>query len=97
MKCPYNGFKECLVEKCPSCNYTESKHIVVEGMHPPAISLDKAIANGWAWEAVQTKYEFVSCKLIDNNVPVPDQTNIVHEHNVTNKTAVVVKHGLINL
>ena len=97
MKCPYNGFKECIVEKCPSCNYTKKQETEIRGKWQPWISTEEALENGNAWKETRTKYQFVSCKLIDNNVPIPEQTNVVHEHHVINNTAVVVKQGLINL
>ena len=59
LKCPYNGFKDCIVEKCPSCNFKENKVKVLDGRKP----------------IYMTEYEFISCKLIDNSVqPVPKTT-----------------------
>lgn len=26
MKCPYRNFEDCIIEKCPSCNYKEKKN-----------------------------------------------------------------------
>lgn len=95
MKCPYNGFKECIVEKCPSCNYKETTRVEVHGRYPAWMSEAKALELGNAWECKKTEYEFVSCKLVDNAVQPAPTVNVVHEHTTTHQVA-VVKQGLIN-
>ena len=50
MKCPYRNFEECLVEKCPSCNYKENKQEVIEGRYPTYMSTQTAIEQGYGVE-----------------------------------------------
>ena len=72
MLCPYREFKECLVEQCPSCNYETVTKKVMAGRKPPYMSDEEAMRIGCIWENTKTTYKFVSCKLVDNNVPLPD-------------------------
>lgn len=92
MKCPYMDFKDCIVEQCPSCNYKENKNEVIEGRFPSYMSAERAISEGNAWISTKTTYEFVSCKLIDNNVqPIPSKKELI---NNTTRTNVVVKQSI---
>lgn len=94
MKCPYRDFESCLVQKCPSCNYKENKTTHTEGRYPYYMSAKDAIEKGYAWEETKTTYEFISCKLIDNNVqPVPSKKEIINNTNTT-KTSVVISKRL---
>ena len=92
MKCPYRNFEECLVEKCPSCNYKKNKQEVIEGRYPAYMDTRTAIEKGMAWKETKTTYEFVSCKLVENAVqPIPPKKEIV---NNTTRTSVVVKKSI---
>lgn len=92
MKCPYRNFEECLVEKCPSCNYEEIKEEVIEGRPPIYMSTQEALEKGLAWKEHWISYKLVSCKLIDNAVqPIPPKKEII---NNTTKTNVVVKKSI---
>lgn len=92
MKCPYRNFEECLVEKCPSCNYEEVKQGVIAGRYPAYMSTQTAIEKGMAWKETKTSYKFVSCKLVDNAVrPIPPKKEII---NNTTMTSVVVKKSI---
>ena len=92
MKCPYRNFEECLIEKCPSCNYEEVKQEVIAGRYPAYMSTQTAIENGMAWKETQTSYKFVSCKLVDNAVqPIPPKKEIV---NNTTRTSILVKKSI---
>lgn len=95
MKCPYNDFKECIVQECPSCNYTVFMGTVTEGRYPTWMSSEDAIEKGMAWEVNCFRYEFVSCMLIDNNVsPIPKQ--VVEVTNINNnKTNVMVRKSIL--
>lgn len=94
MNCPYRDFQECIVEKCPSCNYKENKRTVIEGRYPSWMDSDTAIKRGCAWEATKTSYEFISCKLLENNVqPVPSKKEIVNQ-NITNETCISIKKSI---
>lgn len=50
MKCPYREFQECIVEKCPSCNYEEVKETVINGKAPYWMSDGEAIRRGNKWK-----------------------------------------------
>ena len=90
MKCPYRNFQECIVEQCPSCNYTEEKKKIIKGIHPAYMSIETAIEKGYSYESIETTYKFVSCKLVDGGVqPIPAQ----EIHN-TQKTNVVVRNSI---
>ncbi len=92
MKCPYRNFEECLVEKCPSCNFKENKEKVIEGRYPAYMDVQTAIREGYAWKGTKTTYEFVSCKLVESAVqPVPPKKEII---NNTTRTSVMVKHSI---
>lgn len=92
IKCPYRNFEECLVEKCPSCNYEEIKKEVIEGLYPNYMSTEEALEKGMAWKEHQTSYKFISCKLVDNAVqPIPPQKEII---NNTAKTSVVIRKSI---
>ena len=91
VKCPYNGFKECIVQECPSCNYEEQKRTRIVGRYRP-MGLKEALESGTAWEETFTDYEFISCKLIESGVhPVPPKTE---EINNTQKTNVVIHKSI---
>ena len=92
MKCPYNGFSECLVEKCPSCLYKTIEDTHIDGRYPHYMSAYEAVKQGCAWESVVKSYEFVSCKLIDNKVQLPHKVEQVI--NNTNKTNVSIKKSV---
>jgi hypothetical protein len=92
MKCPYRDFQECIVEKCPACNYEEAQHKVVHGRYPAWMSSEEAIRQGMAYESVESTYRFVSCKLVDCGVqPVPAIKQTV---NNTTRTNVVVQKSV---
>ena len=92
MKCPYKNFEDCIIEKCPSCNYELVKTSCVEGKYPSYMSSEEAITKGYAWESTKNSYKFISCKLIDGNVqPVLRDNNIV---NNTNKTSINVRKSI---
>ncbi len=94
MKCPYRGFEECLLEQCPSCIYKEIKERKIAGTYSVALGVDSGIRNNTAWEYIDTKYEFVACKLMDNNVqPIPPEEVTVN--NTTNtKINTVLKKSI---
>lgn len=92
MKCPYRDFEDCIVEKCPACNYEVKERTVVVGRYPGKIGKEKAIELGYAWEEVKLEYEFISCKLVDNAVqPVPAQKQTI---NTIQKTNIAVRNSL---
>lgn len=94
MKCPYRDFQDCIVEQCPSCNYKEVRISTIEGRHPPSFSVECALEKGWIWESTKTAYEFVSCKLIDNNIqPVPSNKEVIN-NNITNRTNVSIRKSI---
>ena len=81
MKCPYNNFEDCIVEKCPACNYETIKETVIEGRYPHYMSAEMAIERGCAWKSARTKYKFISCRLADNCVqPVLRDEQIVNNN-----------------
>ena len=93
MKCPYRDFQECLVEKCPSCNYTVVKSCITVGHCPAWMDRNAAMEKGFVWEEIRNNYEFVSCKLVDNGVqPVPATKQVIN--NTTTKTNVVVRKSI---
>lgn len=92
MKCPYRNFEDCIVEKCPSCNYKENKRIRIAGRKPHYMSDETAMKEGCIWEEVETTYEFVSCKLIENAVqPIQPKKEIINNNT---RTSVVVKKSI---
>lgn len=92
MKCPYREFQECIVEKCPSCNYEEIKQTIISGRAPYWMSDEEAIKRGNKWKETAKTYKFVSCKLIDNNVqPVPVIKQTI---NNTTSTNVVIRKSI---
>ena len=93
MLCPYREFKECLVEQCPSCVYDTVKTTVTAGRKPYYMGDIEARKIGCIWDNIKTTYKFVSCKLIDNNVPLPDVNKQVV--NNSTKTNVSVVKGII--
>lgn len=94
MRCPYRDFNQCIVQECPSCNYKEVTHNVIEGRFPGRMSTEEAVNRGYAWETTRTKYEFVSCKLIENNVqPVPAKKEVINTTN-NNKTSVLMHRSI---
>ena len=94
MKCPYNNFTECIVEKCPSCIYKTIEDTKIDGRYPTWMSPYDAVKLGYAWESVVKSYEFVSCKLIDNNVQLPNKVEQIVNNTNTNTTSVSVRRGL---
>ena len=85
MKCPYRDFKDCIVEKCPSCNYEVVEKTEVCGRAPYWMSDEEAIRIGIRWESISKSYKFVSCKLIDNSVqPIPSTKQIINNTTSTN-------------
>lgn len=84
MKCPYRNFEECIIEKCPSCNYKVIENKVIEGRYPLYMTKEEAVNRGYAWECIKTTYEFISCKLTDNNVqPIPERKQIINNTAIT--------------
>ena len=92
MKCPYNNFSECIVEKCPSCTYKTIERSCIGGRFPHYMSAEDAVENGYAWESLVKSYEFISCKLIDNSVQFPNKVEQVI--NNTNKTNVSIRKSI---
>ena len=85
MKCPYRDFKDCIIEKCPSCNYEVITTPTIDGEKPYWMSTDEAIEKGCQWYSMKTTYKFISCKLIDNCVqPVPSNKQVVNNMTKTN-------------
>ncbi len=92
MKCPYRNFEDCIVEKCPSCNYKENKTETIVGRYPAYMSTETALKEGYAWKETKATYEFVSCKLVESGVqPIPARKEII---NNTTRTSVVVKKSI---
>lgn len=92
MKCPYREFQECIIEKCPSCNYEEVQQIVISGKAPYWMSDEEAIRRGNKWKETVKTYKFVSCKLIDNSIqPIPAVKQTI---NNTTKTNVVIRKSI---
>lgn len=94
MKCPYNNFEDCIVEKCPSCNYETIEETVIEGRCPNWMDYNTALKRGNIWESKKKKYKFISCNLADNCVqPVlrDEHINIDIDNTETN---VFVKHSI---
>ena len=92
MKCPYREFQECIVEKCPACNYKEDTKTIIRGRAPYWMSYDEAITQGYIWEETVRAYKFISCKLIDSNVqPIPATKQII---NNTTNTNVAIKKSI---
>ncbi|MBA4700753.1 MAG: hypothetical protein H2212_15120 [Ruminococcus sp.] len=92
MKCPYMDFKECLIEKCPSCNFEKHEREIISGRYPAYMSTEDAIERGTAWRDTVTEYKFKSCKLVDNNVqPVPQKKEVI---NNTQKTSIVIHKSI---
>ena len=90
VKCPYNGFKDCIVQECPSCNYETREHTRIVGRYTG--SLQEALERGAAWEEKYVEYKFISCKLADGGVqPVPPKTETI---NNTQKTNVVIHKSI---
>lgn len=84
MKCPYKNFNECIVEKCPACNYKENNQKVIEGKYPYDMNEEEAVNQGLAWESTKTTYKFVSCKLIESGVqPISQKKEIINNKNST--------------
>lgn len=92
MKCPYKNFEECIVEKCPSCNYEEVKHITHAGRKPVYMSDEEALKIGCLWEETKTEYKFISCKLVENGTQPVLRNNT--EINNTSNTRVVVNKSI---
>lgn len=91
MRCPYNSFKECIVQECPSCNYEEHKHTRIVGRYTG--SLQQALERGAAWEETYTEYKFISCKLVEQGVqPVQPE---VHNINTSFRPNIVVRNRII--
>lgn len=92
MKCPYRGFADCIVQECPSCEYEEVRHTVLEGKKPHWYSDDEAIRRGCLWKETKTEYKFVACKLVESGVqPVPPKKEII---NNTSRTNVVIQKSI---
>ena len=93
MKCPYREFKECIVEQCPSCNYEVVKTEVIAGRYPHYMDIETAIKNGNAWKETQINYKFISCSLVNNNVPLPSVNKQV-VNNSTETNVAVIKRSI---
>ena len=92
MRCPYNGFKECIVQECPACNYEKAEKTRTEGRYPSYMTREEALKRGCAWEETYVEYKFISCKLADNGVqPVLPKTETI---NNTQKTSVVIHKSI---
>lgn len=85
MKCPYRDFKDCIVEKCPSCNYEEVNKTIICGRAPYWMSNEEAMSKGMKWESTTKTFKFISCKLVDNYVqPVPQTNQVINNTTSTN-------------
>lgn len=94
MKCPYNNFKDCLVEKCPSCNYEEIKEKRIEGICPAYMSTERALEMGYSWYETKTSYKFLSCNLAQNNVqPVPSSKTVIN-NDIKMETDVLIRKSI---
>ena len=92
MKCPYRDFQECIIERCPACNYEEVERTVIAGRSHAWLSTKEAIKRGNLWKERVMTYKFVSCKLVDNSVqPVPVTKQTI---NNTTQTNVVVRNSV---
>lgn len=92
MKCPYREFQECIVEKCPACNYAEVKETVISGKAPHWMSEEEALRRGNKWKETATTYKFISCKLVDSSVqPIPA---VKQTTNNTIKTNVAIRKSI---
>ena len=89
MLCPYRNFEECLLEQCPSCNYETTIKTIMAGKKPHHMSNEEAMRIGCIWENTKTIHKFVSCKLLDNNVPLPSVNNQVIDNSSKMSVAVV--------
>ena len=79
MKCPYNDFKECIIEQCPACNYETIQEKILEGRYPCWMDIGTAIKQGCAWYVTKTTYKFISCNLANNSIqPVPSNTQVIN-------------------
>lgn len=95
MKCPYREFQECIVEKCPSCNYEKTEHTIIVGRAPYWMSDDEAIKRGNKWREKKEFYKFVSCRLIDSGAtPIPAVKQTI---NNTTQTNVVVRKSIFDI
>lgn len=92
MKCPYRNFGECIGKECPACNYEVKEEEIIDGRYPWYMSTEDAIKNGMAWRTTKRTYEFVSCKLVDNNVQ--PQPVIKQEIKNTTRQNVVVNRSI---
>lgn len=94
MKCPYNGFQECIIQECPSCNYEVVENLYIEGLKPHWMSTETALKEGCQWEVKRKEYKFVSCKLIDGQVqPVP-KNDIIINNKTQNRTNVSIRKSV---
>ena len=81
MKCPYNNFEDCILEKCPACNYEVVEKTVIRGRYPSWMGLNEALERGCAWEEKEKTYKFVSCKLAEDSVqPVLRDEHVVNNN-----------------
>mgnify|MGYP003305385350 CR=1 FL=1 len=91
MRCPYNSFKECIVQECPSFNYEEHKHTRTAGRYTGR--LQQALERGAAWEESCTEYKFISCNLVEQGVqPVQPEVNNI---NTSFRPNIVVRNRII--
>jgi hypothetical protein len=93
MNCPYKDFKECIVEKCPSCNYEKIIDKVICGKYPAWMNYIEAIRCGNAWVENKTTYKFISCKLSENNVQ-PVLRDIKKETINNTQTNVIIRKSI---
>lgn len=95
MKCPYREFQDCIVEKCPSCNYEVIEKTMISGRAPYWMSDEEAIKRGNKWRETIKSYEFVSCSLINSGAaPVPAVKQTV---NNTTQTNVIVRKSVFDI
>lgn len=94
MKCPYRDFQDCIIEKCPSCNYEEVERTIINGRAPCWMNDEEAIKQGNKWKETIKIYKFVSCKLIDNNVPPPSITKQTINNTNTTQTNVLIRKSI---
>ncbi|MCC8044197.1 MAG: hypothetical protein LIP12_01700 [Clostridiales bacterium] len=88
MKCPYRNFEECLVEKCPACEYETVETEKLAGV-PPFGDYELGLMRGNCWYEKQTTYKFKACGLVKSGVQPAPQTVINNE--VKTQTNVTIR------
>ena len=87
MRCPYRDFKECLVDRCPSCEYETVVEDVIEGRYPGG-DIELGLLHGSCWHAKRKRSKFKSCKLINSGVALPSKVSV--DNNTSVATSMMV-------